>query len=473
MENFTFLLESRKEEPLYMQLYRHIKTEIRAGRARGGEKLPSKRNLSASLNLSVNTVERAYEQLEAEGYIEAKDRSGFYVCMLEDAALPAISPTVDSQAVTLCKKAQETPQYRFDTANVDTQFFPYATWNRLSKNLLYQHREYLELGDGKGDRSVREALCNLLRQTRGVNCTPEQVLLGAGSEYLLGILTALLGPSRLFAMETPCYTKTYHILCNAGVQPALIPLDGEGISIPHLEASGANVVHITPSHQFPMGIIMPVSRRNRLLRWASEGERYIIEDDYDSEFRYAGRPIPSLQGMDSSGRVIYLTTFSKSISPSFRLSALVLPVALALRYEQMFGAYSSTVSRYEQHTLEEFITGGHFERHLNKLRKHYRLRKEELEQGLRQIRGGRIIGANAGLHVVFQLPGRKEAELVELARQAGVQVTGLSACCPEGGKCPGGSVLLGYASLNEQQIAAAANRLRQVWGRIPSADCRN
>lgn len=464
MEHFTFILDSSKKEPLYLQLYRYVKEEIRLGRIPSGEKLPSKRNAGGALNISVNTVESAYEQLEAEGYIEARDRSGFYVCAIEDTMelLPGVPPQAESPSGAE-KPVSGQIRFSFDTANVDTHFFPYATWSRLSKNLMYQHREYLELGDSKGDLSLRRTLCSFLHQTRGVNCTPEQVLVGAGSEYLLGILASLLGTDLNYAMENPCYNKTYHILRRAGARVSLIPLDAGGISLTELERANAQVVHITPSHQFPMGTIMPVSRRIQLLNWASHG-RYIIEDDYDSEFRYAGRPIPALQGMDTQGRVIYLTTFSKSISPSFRLSVLILPQDLVQRYDQMFRFYSSTVSRYEQHTLEQFITGGHFERHLNKLRKIYKGRKECLEHGLKQIPGGRIIGANAGLHFVFHLPGREEAELIRLAKKAGVAVTGLSQCYPMDQKgCLSGAVLMGYATLNETEIQTAVGLLKTAW----------
>lgn len=461
MEQFTFLLDNKKKEPLYLQLYGYVKEEIRRGRLKSGEKLPSKRAVSGALNISINTVESAYEQLEAEGYIEARSRSGFYACRVEE-----LPETAEEKPAVIVQNISGKPKARFcfDTSNVDTQFFPYATWSRISKNLLYNHREYLELGESKGDYSLRKTLCEFLHQTRGVHCAPEQVIVGAGSEYLISLLTALLGEGRRYAIENPCYRKTYSIFERAGAVPALIPLDKNGISVKELERSGADVVHITPSHQFPMGVIMPVSRRSELLNWAAEGRRYIIEDDYDSEFRYAGRPIPALQGLDRNGRVIYLTTFSKSISPSFRLSVVVLPPELARRYDEMFPFYSSTVSRYEQHTLEQFIAGGHFERHLNKLRKIYKARKECLERSLEKIEGGRIIGANAGLHFIFRLPGRSEKSLVKKAEAAGIQVTGLSQCYLRSrADCPDGAVLMGYASLSEKEIETAGMRLEQVW----------
>lgn len=460
MEQFSFLITNEAKEPLYLQLYQCVKEEICSGRVKAGEKLPSKRNVRDHLGISVNTVESAYEQLEAEGYIEARDRSGFYVCPMEAAPL-ALHPAQETVAE---EPAPEDAQFSFDTANVDTQFFPYATWSRLSKNLMYGHREYLELGDNRGDLSLRQALCDLLHQMRGVNCSPDQVVIGAGSEYLLSLLVTLLGKDKVYGMENPCYAKTYQILKRTGAQVHLIPLDQNGLSLRALEKVQPDVLHITPSHQFPMGVIMPVSRRNDLLNWAAENDRFLIEDEYDSEFRYAGRPIPALQGLDENDRVIYLSTFSKSISPSFRLSVLVLPRPLALRYRQMFAAYSSTVSRYEQHTLEQFIAGGHFERHLNKLRKVYKTRKERLEQALSSIPGGQIIGANAGLHFVFRLPGREEAELVEAARRAGIRLAGLSDCYPQGkALCPDGAVVLGYASLHEEAITAAAALLKQAW----------
>lgn len=467
MENFVFALDNTVNEPLYFQLYKYIKGEIRASRILSGEKLPSKRSVSFSLKISVNTVESAYNQLEAEGYIYSKDRSGFYVSQLDSIE------NFGETSVIFVKDDEEPTDtnylYSFDTSNVDTQFFPYATWSRLTKNLMYNNRELLELGHSQGDFELRKTISNFLHQTRGVNCSPSQVIVGAGSEYLLEILVSLLGRKTSFAMENPCYQKTFSILKNAGAEVNLIPLDKSGIDIGKLSESGARVVHITPSHQFPMGVVMPISRRGELLNWANQvGEdRFIIEDDYDSEFRYSGRPIPSLQGLDTKQKVIYLTTFSKSISPSFRLSVLVLPKPLVEKYRKNFGQYSSTVSRFEQHVLEEFISKSHFERHLNKIRKIYKARRDCLESALMALPDSskiKILGDNSGLHFVLKIDGKNEKDLVRKAKVVGVKVTGLSNYYLANEKsCPKGAVILGYASLDEDQIEKAVELLKQAW----------
>lgn len=461
MESFTFILQKKQGQPLYLQLYHYIKQEINTGHLESGEKLPSKRSVSTALTISINTVESAYEQLEAEGYIEARARSGFYVAQLQ--AREGLSAELAVHEKKALQEAPQKPALSFDTTNVDTQCFPYATWQRLSKESM-QKKELMQLGDSKGDASLRSLLCDFLHQTRGVNCTPAQIIVGAGSEYLMTILVELIGREQLYAMENPGYVKTRDILQNAGAKIVPISLDESGISVTDLVASQAQVVHITPSHQFPMGIIMPIGRRRQLLQWAEKETHYLIEDDYDSEFRYSGRPIPALQGLEKNEHVVYLTTFSKSVSPSFRLGVMVLPKELARRYEAQFSSFSSTVSRFEQHTLQTFIAQGHFGRHLNKLRKLYKQRKDCLEQALSTIDGATILGANAGLHLVVQIAGWQEVALVKQAESVGVAVTGLSRCyLDHAEQCPLGAVLLGYATLSEHKIVEAVALLKQAW----------
>lgn len=466
MENFILVLDNTAQEPLYFQLYNYIKGEIRASRILSGEKLPSKRSVSSSLNISINTVEMAYSQLEAEGYVYSKSRSGFYVSQVESFE------NFGNCSFRCISDENEKPDnefvFSFDTSKVDTHNFPYATWSRLSKNLMYNNRELLELGHSQGDFALRNTVSNFLHQTRGVNCKPSQIIVGAGSEYLLEILVSLLGRETHFAMENPCYVKTYNILKNANARVSLISLNKSGIDVSKLKKSHASVVHITPSHQFPMGIVMPVSRRAEILNWANQGDdRFVIEDDYDSEFRYSGRPIPSLQGLDTSQKVIYLTTFSKSISPSFRLSVLVLPEPLVKKYQENFDQYSSTVSRFEQHVLEEFISKFHFERHLNKLRKIYNSRRDCLENAIMSLPNSsqiQIHGDHSGLHLVMSIRGRKEEDLVNSAKKVGVEVKGLSDCyLTNKESCPTGAVLLGYASLNEEEIVEAVSLLKGAW----------
>lgn len=463
MNDITFPFDEKNKIPLYLQLYTYLKEEIRNGNLAPREKLPSKRLASVSLGVSVNTVEGAYKQLEAEGYIESRARSGFYVCEIDELICAQVEA---AQAASDCTgKPLETYAYRFDTSNVDNQFFPYTTWGKINKKLLYNSPDLLELGENKGDAALRRTLCAFLRQTRGVNCEPEQIIVGAGSEYLITLLVTLIGREKTYATENPCYEKTYRIFKNNAKKTELIPVGKDGISLEQLKRSDAHAVHITPSHQFPMGSVLPMKSRTALLNWANENGKYIIEDDYDSEFRFSGRPIPSLQGLDRNGRVIYLSTFSKSISPSFRLSLLVLPAELMKRYEDLFCAYSSTVSRYDQHTLLEFIEGGHFERHLNRARKLYKDRKELLERLLKRMDKRMILtGGEAGLHILLHVPDKTEAFLVTRAAQCGVKLGGLSEFFIEHKEnCPPGTVVLGFASMNEEKIRAAVDALQKAW----------
>ncbi|MEG2418143.1 MAG: PLP-dependent aminotransferase family protein, partial [Eubacterium sp.] len=279
----TFVLKNDHYEPLYRQLYQQIRREIMAGNLKTGEKLASKRQMAEHLKISQNTVAAAYDQLVAEGYIEARPRSGFYVTPLEDV-LPdtpvSAPPSLDGDYMPDKKEQWE---YDFVTNTVDASCFPFPTWAKISRQVLSEEDgALLKAVDPRGYYPLRKAIVDYVHQYRGVRCTPEQVIVGAGSEYLLGLAVQLIGRDQLYAMENPNYEKVYRVLQSAGVSVSPISLDQEGLSITHLRESGASVVHTTPSHQFPLGIVMPLRRRMALLKWAAEERgRYILEDDYD------------------------------------------------------------------------------------------------------------------------------------------------------------------------------------------------
>ena len=250
------------------------------------------------------------------------------------------------------------------TRGVDPALFPFRTWARLQKELLYSSPELLAHGDAQGDWELRQALADYLEEYRGVQCSPQQIVVGAGLEYLLGLLAPLL-PGKA-AVETPGYPRAKQVLENNGVECCCLPVDEDGLSIEELSRSGASVCYVTPSHQFPTGVTMPAGRRAELLHWAAKrpGERYIIEDDYDSEFRFDTRPLPSLQGMaGADGPVVYLSTCSRSLAPSIRIAYMVLPEHLLPAWWKTYRLYASTVGRFEQQTLARFITEGYFTRH--------------------------------------------------------------------------------------------------------------
>ncbi|MDR0324480.1 MAG: PLP-dependent aminotransferase family protein [Oscillospiraceae bacterium] len=460
MKNLTLGINPSGGAPLYAQLYERIVGGISRGEIKAGEKLPSKRALAGNLGVSVNTVDTAYQMLTAEGYVQAKPKSGFFVMRIERLE----SPAPGSAPKTVPAPAH--PRIDFGTGSVDTSLFPYKTWGRIQREILSGHPELLNLGEQNGDAELRESIARYLHEYRGVACSAGQIIVGAGMEYLLSQIAVMFSAS-IFALENPGYPKAASILKNHKIDPVFVPVDKDGLDVSGL--ADADIVYVTPSHQFPTGATMPIGRRQELLAWACERRgRYIIEDDYDSEFRFDVRPVPSLQGLDGAGRVIYIGTFSRSLSPSIRIAYMALPEALLPVYRRYFAGYSSTVSRFEQHTLRRFIDGGHFSRHLNRTRVIYRARRDCLIKGLAASLGKeriRISGEHTGLHLVLQVKaGLDETELAGRAAAAGVRLTGLSKYYRPGVEIPGCSLVLGYSALDESRIAEGCAALKSAWG---------
>ena len=459
MENFTLKLQNEGKKPLYEQLYRHIIGEIEAGRLKNGEKLPSKRAVCAHLHISQSTVETAYGMLAAEGYIRAKVKSGYYV----SAALVRpvnTAGTVRAQSVQVQTAA---PRFDFSTGAVDTEVFPYASWAKLSREVVGGNPQLLQRGEAQGDMAFRQALAEFLREYRGVRCQADQIVVGAGLEYLLNVLVQVLPGDSVYGLEDPGYAAAWQVLRNHGREIRMIPLDEQGMRVDKLRESGATVAFVTPSHQFPMGSTMPVGRRAALLDWASGDEsRFVVEDDYDSEFRYASRPIPAMQSLDDREKVIYVGPFSRSIAPSIRVAYLVLPRRLLPVYEQRLGFAASTVSRFEQQTLTAFLQQGLYGRHLRRAANLYRKKQQMLLEELAKIDGASVRGAEAGLHFLLTVPGKEEHWLVERAAAAGVPVRGLSAYCREC-DCPPSTLVLGFAGLKPEDIPEAAQALREAF----------
>ena len=467
MVHLTTALDPASAVPLYEQLYRSLAAEMRAGTLTAGTRMPGKRRLAAELSVSVNTVDTAYQMLAAEGYLTARERSGFTV--QEYLALPAHTPAPVPPAPPAQGAVPEAP-VRFDlsTRGVDPGLFPFRTWARLQKELLYSAPELLTPGDAQGDAALRQALADYLAEYRGVQCAPEQIVVGAGLEYLLGLLAPLLpGPA---AVETPGYPRARQVLENNGVRCRCLPVDGDGLSLAALSASDAAVCYVTPSHQFPTGVTMPAGRRAELLHWAARapGRRYIIEDDYDSEFRFDTRPLPSLQGMaGADGPVVYLSTCSRSLAPGIRIAYMVLPRQLLGAWQEKYRLYSGTVGRFEQQTLARFITGGYFTRHLARERTAYKARRDALAAALRTSFAPEeltLAGLHTGLHLLAQLKDPPpDAALRAAARQYGVRCSLLSDYDLTGtAHSAAGTLVLGYGSLPDADCAAAGERLKKL-----------
>lgn len=464
----TYHLDPHSEQPLYEQLYRAVRADIMSGALAGGERLPSKRQLAANLRVSQITVETAYGQLLAEGYIASEPRRGYFV----QAQLAVPSPVKAAPAVPSAQPAPSPDAgclYDFRTNIVDNGCFPFSTWARLSRSVLSEYSDrLLRATDPCGAAELREQIARYLRDFRGINISPDNILVGAGSEYLMQLVIQLLGRDRVYGLENPGYRKLYQIFAATGTAVKPLPLDKNGLRADELAKSDASVVYLTPSHHFPLGTVMPVQRRLEILRWASAApDRYIIEDDYDSEFRYASRPIPALGELDRAGRVVYVNTFAKSLAPGLRIGYLVLPDALMARYRERFSLYSSTVPSFDQHTLAAFLRTGAFERHISRSRKVYQARRDALLAALARELADlphEVSRSEAGLHLLLHMRnGMRERELIERAAAVGVRVYGLSAYYTPPVTPPKATLVLGYAGLTEAQIDAACALLRQAW----------
>ena len=461
MYNLTITLDPSDETPMYEQLYRYFAGEIRAGRLSAGEKLPSKRALCAHLGVSRSTVEAAYDLLSDEGYIRSRPQSGFYVTdfvTFDDA--PSRPPIRETPAVL---PPVTRPVFDFSTAAVDVSLFPYASWAKLNREVVYASPELLQRGERQGDAALRLALADFLSEYRGVSCTPEQIVVGAGMEYLTSLLLQLFHSRAIFGIEDPGYTTILRTLRSFGRTVRFLPLDADGLDPTPLAESDVNVAYITPSHQFPMGITMPAGRRSQLLRWVAGGsERYLIEDDYDSEFRYSSRPIPALQGMDTLGRVVYIGTFSRSIAPSIRIAYMVLPPVLLARYRALPGHQLSTVSRYEQAVMARFLSEGYYARYLRRVGNLYRRRRGILTEALAEIEDVRIEGSGGGIHFLLTNERWSEAELLQRAAARGIELQGLSAYTHRGRARPS-TLVVGYGGLRDEVISEAVRRLELAW----------
>ena len=441
----TYELKKAPGVPLYEALYRCIRRDILSGKLAAGEKLPSKRALAAHLEVSKITVEAAYNQLLAEGYIRSEEKVGYFAENLQKLPSPAPIPEAAAQhAEDLIDLTGDSPSH-----------FPFSVWSRLQREVM------LDLGEGlllplhkQGLPQLRCAIARHLQQFRGMQVDPDNILIGAGTDFLYNLLVQLLGRDKRYGVEEPGYSKIQKIYEAAGAACNLLNLDKEGVDPEDL--GDTQVLHISPSHHFPSGIVMSNARRRTLLDWAAaDSDRYIIEDDYDSEFRFNAHPMPALHTLDGGGKVIYLNTFSKTLAPSIRISYMVLPGSLMEKFRRTLGFYSCTVPSFEQYTLERFISRGHFEKHINRMRKHYKsIRNRVLTAitGCKYADHFTILEENAGLHFLLQvdLP-LTDAQLTQICRKLGLRVAPLSSYYrfpEENSHC----LVVNYSGLTEEAL---------------------
>lgn len=476
MDFIGVFLNKEEKTPLYYQLYNHLVRQIRGGGAAAGEKLPGKRTAAVQLGVSINTVDEAYQMLAAEGYVQARPRSGFVVSRLEQLVPPpAAAPVEAFQWGKMAKadKAKALPElknkrweYSFSSGGQDDSLFPLKTWNRLLREVLAGEDCLFARGEGLGDEVLRRAIADYLRGYRGVRCAAGDVVVGAGLEVLCGMLVRLF-PEGLFGVEDPGYPKTGHILQNMGLALQPVEVDGEGMRADALKAAGAQVAYLTPSHQFPTGVVMPVGRRLELLRWANQEGGMIIEDDYDSEFRFDGRPLPCMQGLDEAGRVVYAGTFSRSLAPGLRAAYMVLPPDIMGQWRRRYGDYACTVSRPEQHTLARLMKEGHFSRSLNRVRSAYKDRRDRLLESLRHHlppASWQAENIHTGLYFVLRLPGRDAVALAEQGRAKGLRLHALDEYRHQSAEktTTADALIIGYGGLQMVEIEPAVEAFARL-----------
>lgn len=463
----TYSLDERNGLSLYDYLYRCIKNDILSGKIKAGEKLPSKRALAKNLGVSVITVENAYSQLLAEGFSDSVEKKGYYVA---DISIDRMEKSHVKKNIP--EKLYESNEQQFvadfvtNTVSIDK--FPFSQWSKLTRNILSaESAELLIAAPSEGVFELRKAIADYLYNFRGIEVSPSQIVVGSGTEYLYGILLQLLGHDNIYAMENPGYSKVYSILKGNGVSCQHIDIDDKGMRIDRLIDSGANIVHLTPSHHFPTGIVMPVSRRFEFLEWAAgNDESYIIEDDYDCEFRLQGRPIQTMFESDNNGKVIYMNTFSKTLAPSFRISYMVLPLHLMERFKKKLGYMSCTVPNLFQYVLAEFMSKGYFERHINRMRVVYRARRDELLAAIKNSRLSEktdISEENSGLHFLLKVKTDiTDKELVKRAGERGINIRCLSDYTY--GEVSGNEhmLIMNYSGIEPEMIKEAVNILSEV-----------
>ncbi|WP_127533751.1 MocR-like pyridoxine biosynthesis transcription factor PdxR [Paenibacillus kobensis] len=471
MISLTPEIDRQSRVPLYQQLYGYIRKQIEDGILKEEERIPSVRQMSSYLQVSKNTVETAYRQLLAEGYIHSRLRSRLCVFPIETLASSAVGRrqipeglTEETKVRTAVPAAHDVIDFEY--GDVEKDKFPLKRWKQCLTDALNDHlEEVVGYGDRQGHKGLRTEIAKYLYQSRGVLCSAEQVFLGAGTQQMISLLCQLLGLSGRVAMEDPGYNGVRTVFANHGYEIVPVPLDPDGLSAEHLRMSGSRLAYVTPSHQFPIGMVMPVRLRTRLLQWAYENNAYLIEDDYDSEFRYQGQPIPALKAMDTGDKVIYLGTFSKSFLPGARLSYAVLPESLEAEFKKGQQVYSQSVSPLIQTATYLFMSRGYFEAHIRRMRKLYQNRHRTLIRAISEYLGDRVgvIGEKSGMHLLLDVHGRDSDELLEAAFSHGVKVYSPRIQWMNPEECPPTYVMLGFAGLTEERILSGVARLRQAW----------
>lgn len=452
----------KKKNYLYLEIYDHLKTIILSERLTEDDRLPSKRKLASHFKVSSLTVDKAYQELMSEGYVYSVEKKGYYVAK----KIALLNDKKSDYKVHVPKAPKKEYKYDFSTSDVDTAHFPNKVWAKLAREVLTEQKEaMLNESDPLGSFNLRVEISKHLDLYRGMNVHADQIVIGSSSSQLLNLLIELLGRNKVYGIEDPAYPMIYHLFKSLDIKTNLIELDKYGLNIDKLKQTDTNIVHVVPSHQYPLGVVMPIQRRIQLLNWAYQREhRYIIEDDYDSEFKYLGRPISALQGLDKNEKVIYMNTFSKSLAQSFRVAYLVLPHHLLNKLEKIMHYHRCTVPNFEQFILLKFMKGNYFTRHLNKMSKLYKQKLDLILAITKNYPCIEIKNYESGLHFILSFKSKiSEKQIIEKLVKADIKVQGVSTFLQNKTQnCDQVQLVIGYSGLSYEKVKTGYQLLMNI-----------
>lgn len=466
MSEICWNIDFNQEQPLYLQLYEQVKNELITNSLPQGAKLPSIRQVAKRLAISKTTVESAYHQLEMEGYIYAKKQSGYFACDFSTSNWHQKAERTCADDTSAETKAASND---FGNDYIAEESFDFALWRKyINQTLLYDTRRFCDYGEPMGAYELRRQLASYLHQSRGVNCSAEQIVIGAGTQVLLNLLCGLIkNDCRVIGFEEPGFVYGRHVFLEHEFEVVPIPLEKDGLLLSELKEHHLKQVYVSPSNQFPTGAVMTIQKRLELLEWITQQKGLIIEDDYDSELRYFGRPIPSLQGLDREGVVVYIGSFSKILLPAIRVSYMVLPAKLLPALKEKIAYYNQTASMVEQLTLAKFMADDQLNKQIRKTRKIYARKNQLLVEQLERKMGSRvqILGKETGLHLLLEIHTAKDSTMIaKEAAAVGIKVTPLQDYhfySAQTAEAP--LVVMGYGGLKMEEIAHTVDKLAEVW----------
>ena len=460
---FVITIDHKKR--IYEQIYIQIKNQILNGELKKGDKLPPTRFMAKEYGISRNSVVSAYEQLRVEGYINSVIGSGFFV---ESIDVPLKIKT-DSNIKISSNEEIWIPKYNFKYGNLEYNCYQNRKWRKCITDAIdmLAYNTSVNYLNPEGLIDLRKELADFLLKSRGVKCDFKQIIITSGHQAAIDIIASIFDTKEwVFTIEEPGYNGCRVVFERHGFVPQPITLERDGISIKELDGMKKNLIYVTPSHQFPLGSILPVGKRMELINWAGKTESYIIEDDYDSELRYNSRPIQALQSLDENDRVIYVGTFSKALSPDLRIAYLILPDDLLLKYKDIYGVSNSGVSTLLQKALANYIKSGEYEKNLRIVSNFYKKKHDYIMSKLKRD-GIELLGTEAGLHFVMNIRTKlKQEEIIEKMRKQDIGVYSTMRYWINRERCPDNQVLVGFSSIPMDMLEKAMEEMNKVLDKI-------